>query len=50
VKHRRVIFSPEAENDLVRLSGWIAERAGQAVAAAYIDRIAEYCLSFEVFT
>jgi toxin ParE1/3/4 len=49
VKHRRVIFSPEAENDLVRLSSWIAERAGPAVAAAYVDRLAEYCLGFEVF-
>jgi toxin ParE1/3/4 len=49
VKHRRVVFLPEAENDLVRLSGWIAERAGPAVAAAYVDRLAEYCLSFEIF-
>ena len=51
MKHRRVIFSPEAENDLVRLSSWIAERAGSAVAvaAAYVDRLAEYCLGFEIF-
>jgi len=47
LKRRAVIFSPEAEADLARIGDWIAERAGSAIALAYVDRIGAYCLGFE---
>ncbi|MBS0538756.1 MAG: type II toxin-antitoxin system RelE/ParE family toxin [Proteobacteria bacterium] len=49
MNRRRVILSPETEDDLARLGDWIAARGGAAVADAHIARIAEYCLGFEVF-
>jgi toxin ParE1/3/4 len=43
VKRRSVVFAPEAEDDLVRLYDWIAERAGAQVALGYIERIEDHC-------
>ncbi|MTJ83970.1 MAG: type II toxin-antitoxin system RelE/ParE family toxin [Telmatospirillum sp.] len=45
----KVVFSPEAENDLLELYLYIAERTGSAHAVAYIERLERYCKSFEEF-
>jgi toxin ParE1/3/4 len=42
----RVVFSPSARDDLRQLYIYIAERAGEARALAYIGRIEEYCRGF----
>lgn len=44
-----IIFSPEAEDDLVQLYLYIADRSGEAVALRYVERIEAYCLSFTDF-
>jgi toxin ParE1/3/4 len=44
---RRVIFSPEAEADLVELYDYIANEAGPDRAIGYIERIEKSCLSLE---
>lgn len=43
----RVVFSPEAATDLIKLYEYIAERSGPLRAIAYIDRIEAYCAGFE---
>lgn len=48
MRRRAVIFSPEARRDLFQLFDWIAERAGEGVAAGYVERLETYCLKFEV--
>jgi toxin ParE1/3/4 len=48
LKRRPVVFSPEARRDLFQLFDWIAERAGEDIAAGYIERLEAYCLKFEV--
>lgn len=45
----RVVFSPEAESDLLELYLYIAERTGNARALAYIERLERYCKGFEEF-
>jgi toxin ParE1/3/4 len=47
LKRRTVVFSPEARADLLCLLDWIAERAGNKVALAYINRLEAYCQGFE---
>jgi toxin ParE1/3/4 len=44
---RRVIFSPEAEADLIELYDYIANEAGPDRAIGYIERIEKSCLSLE---
>jgi plasmid stabilization system protein ParE len=44
---RKVVFSPEAADDLINLYEYIAERSGPARAIGYIDRIEAYCAGFE---
>jgi len=44
-----VIFSPEAEDDLVQLYLYIAAHSGEATALNYVARIEAYCLSFTDF-
>lgn len=44
-----VIFSPEAEDDLVQLYLYISARSGEATALNYVERIEAYCLSFASF-
>ena len=39
----RVIFSPEAEEQLVALYGYIAEAASPDTAAQYTEAIVSYC-------
>ena len=48
MKRRSVVFAPEAEDDLVRLYDWIAERAGPTMALGYIARIEDYCQRFDL--
>lgn len=48
MKRRRVVFTPEARNDLFEIYDWIAEKASPQIAITYIDRIEAYCLRFEL--
>jgi toxin ParE1/3/4 len=48
MKKRAVVFAPEAQDDLLRLTDWIAEAAGPDTALSYIDRLEAYCLSFDL--
>ena len=45
----RVVFSPEAQEQLVELYRYIAEAASPAVAARYTDAIVSYCESLCMF-
>jgi len=45
----KVVFSPEAENDLIGLYLYIAERTGDVRALAYVERLERYCKGFEDF-
>jgi plasmid stabilization system protein ParE len=44
--HRKVVFAPEAEADLLNLYDYIAERSGPVRAMGFIDRLEAYCLGF----
>jgi toxin ParE1/3/4 len=43
------LFVPEAQNDLKELYLYIAARAGDGRAMAYVERIEAYCLGFADF-
>jgi toxin ParE1/3/4 len=45
----RVLFSPQANNDLRELYVYIAADAGPARAMAYLERIEVYCKGFANF-
>lgn len=45
----RVVFSPEAEEQLVALYGYIAAAASAEIAARYIEAIVNYCESLSTF-
>lgn len=45
----RVVFSPEAEAQLVALYRWIAERATPRIAADFTGAIVDYCEKLEDF-
>lgn len=45
---RDVLFSPEAQADLLALYDYITEQSSSAVALGYIDRIESYCLGFDI--
>lgn len=49
MKHYEVSFRSRAEADLLALYEYIAEEAGSAVAAAYIERIEAACLNLATF-
>lgn len=46
---RRVVTTPEAEDDLLRLYDYIEERSGPARALAYVERIRRHCAGFGRF-
>jgi toxin ParE1/3/4 len=46
---RRVVFSPQAQDDLRQLSLYIAEHSGSARALAYLGRIEAFCLDLQHF-
>lgn len=45
----RIIFSPEARDDLGRLFTYISRASSPDVALGYIERIEAYCLGFTDF-
>lgn len=45
MKRFRIVFSPEAQAQLVALHRYIAEAAAPAVAARYTEAIVSYCES-----
>ena len=47
MRKRKVVFSPEASDDLLRLYDYIAEKSGPTRAIGYIERIEAYCLGFD---
>ena len=49
MKHYRVVFSPEAEEQLARLECYIAAAASPIIAANYTDAIITYCESLCTF-
>jgi toxin ParE1/3/4 len=48
MRRRKVVFSPEAQRDLLTLYDFIAEKSGPNRALAYVTRIEEYCGGFEL--
>jgi len=46
---RRVVFSPEAQTDLLHLYNHIASDSGPDRALAYTERIAAHCMGFADF-
>ena len=46
---RNVVFAPEAEDDLLQIYDFIADRANPERAYAYVERIRSYCLAFDAF-
>lgn len=45
----RVVFSPEARDDLLSLYDYIADRAGPAVVFGFVERIEAQCLGFVTY-
>jgi toxin ParE1/3/4 len=45
----RVVFSPEAEEQLVALYGYIATAASPDIASRYTEAIVSYCESLRTF-
>ena len=45
----RVVFSPEAQEQLAALYGYIANAASAAVAARYTEAVVRYCESLCIF-
>lgn len=48
MRERRVVFSPNARDDLFALYDWIAKAAGLDIADAYLERLERYCLGFSI--
>lgn len=48
MKRREVLFSPEAQADLIGLYDYISRNDGPIIAMGYIERIEKYCLGFDV--
>jgi len=46
---RRIVFSPEAQADLLSLYDYIADQSGEARAIAYVEQIEAYCRGFVTF-
>ena len=46
---RKLIFSPEAKDDLQSLLDYIAERSGRSTARSYLDRIGSFCMQLRDF-
>jgi toxin ParE1/3/4 len=46
---REVVFAPEAEDDLLRIYDFIADKATPERAYGYAERIRSYCLAFDAF-
>ncbi|RAK67581.1 type II toxin-antitoxin system RelE/ParE family toxin [Phenylobacterium kunshanense] len=48
MNRRRVVFSPEAQADLLDLYEWIADAASPETAMAYIARVEQFISGFEI--
>lgn len=46
---REVVFAPEAEDDLLQIYDFIADRASPERAYDYSERIRSYCLALDAF-
>lgn len=44
-----VLFSDDAEEDVAELLAYLLPIAGEQVARRYVDRLIDYCYSFEMF-
>jgi toxin ParE1/3/4 len=44
-----VLFSPEAQEDLLTLQKYIAQHSGSKRAFSYVERVTDYCQSFSTF-
>lgn len=45
----RVVFGPEARNDLLGLYAYIAAHSGEERALAYVERIEQFCFGLAQF-
>ncbi|ADH88099.1 plasmid stabilization system [Ancylobacter novellus DSM 506] len=45
----RIIFSPEAEEDLIGIYRFVSQRSGRDLALGYVQRIEAYCRGFATF-
>jgi Plasmid stabilization system protein len=43
LKVRRIVFAPEAADDLLGIYDWIADEASPIVALNYIERVERFC-------
>ena len=48
MRRRDVVFSPEAQDDLLHLYDWISQRAGAAIAEGFIARIEACCMGLDL--
>lgn len=48
MKSRSVVFRPEAQDDLIRLYDYIAERETPLRAITYIERIEAFCQRLDI--
>jgi toxin ParE1/3/4 len=48
MKVRQVLFSVEAEAELLQIYDWIADKTAPDVALAYVVRVQEFCQRLEV--
>lgn len=48
MKTRKVVFSPEARDDILQLYEHVADRAGETTAFGYIERLQDYCKGFDL--
>ena len=46
---RLVVLEWEAQEDLIELYAYIAERSGERIATGYVERIQSWCDSLETF-
>ena len=48
MKERRVVFAPEAADDMNELYDWVAAQASHQVAMGYIERVEAFCLGLSL--
>ena len=48
MKPRQVVFTPEAEADLLAIYDWIAQAGSPGSALRYVERLETYCRGFDL--
>jgi toxin ParE1/3/4 len=48
LKVRKVLFSPEAEQDILQIYEWVASSTSPNVALAYVNRIEAKCAALDL--